>query len=164
MWNCRDRKIAGGSEERFGEHEIRKLNPALRRVEAIGFIKGFSSLFNPRVPHVRLNPLFTPIPELNMTKGGTIIGASRDYVDQGMGLKVKVGAAADEDVDRVGRIAEAFGEDLWLAVDANERYDYDTALRMGRFFEEEVGVRHRPGCHRQIEENEQVGEPKRAAY
>jgi L-alanine-DL-glutamate epimerase-like enolase superfamily enzyme len=69
-----------------------------------------------------------------------IVEASRDYVEQGMGLKVKVGGNADEDVDRVGRIAEAFGEDLWLAVDANERYDYDTALRMGRFFEEEVGV------------------------
>lgn len=52
-----------------------------RRVEVLGFIKGFSSLFNPRVPHVRLNPLLTPIPELDMTRGGTIIGASRDYVD-----------------------------------------------------------------------------------
>lgn len=52
-----------------------------RRIEVIGFIKGFSSLFNPRVPHVRLNPLFTPIPELDPTRGGTLIGASRDYVD-----------------------------------------------------------------------------------
>src|SRR5262245_41485096 len=41
-----------------------------------------------------------------------IVEASRDYVDQGMGLKVKVGSNADEDVDRIGRIAEAFGEDL----------------------------------------------------
>jgi L-alanine-DL-glutamate epimerase-like enolase superfamily enzyme len=68
-----------------------------------------------------------------------IVSASQPYVDQGMGLKIKVGAA-DEDTDRIGRLAEAFGEDLWLAVDANERYDYDTALRMGRFFEEEIGV------------------------
>src|ERR1051326_1244317 len=52
-----------------------------RRVEVIGLIKGFSSLYNPRVPHVRLNPLFTTIPELDPTYGGTIIGASRDYVD-----------------------------------------------------------------------------------
>lgn len=52
-----------------------------RKIEVFGFIKGFSSLFNPRVPHVRLNPLFTTIPELDMTRGGTIIGASRDYVD-----------------------------------------------------------------------------------
>jgi 6-phosphofructokinase 1 len=57
------------------------LRACQRRVEVIGFIKGFSSLFNPRVPHVRLNPLFAPIPELDMTKGGTVIGASRDYVD-----------------------------------------------------------------------------------
>ncbi len=52
-----------------------------RKIEVIGLIKGFSSLFNPRVPHVRLNPLFTTIPELDACRGGTIIGASRDYVD-----------------------------------------------------------------------------------
>ncbi len=52
-----------------------------RRIEVFGFIKGFSSLFNARVPHVHLNPLFTAIPELDRTRGGTIIGASRDYVD-----------------------------------------------------------------------------------
>jgi 6-phosphofructokinase 1 len=52
-----------------------------KRVEVVGLIKGFSSLFNPRVPHVLLNPLFTTIPELNPTRGGTMLGASRDYVD-----------------------------------------------------------------------------------
>ncbi len=52
-----------------------------RKVEVFGFIKGFSSLFNPRVPHVPLNPLYSPIPELDPTHGGTLIGASRDYVD-----------------------------------------------------------------------------------
>src|SRR6202023_827630 len=52
-----------------------------RKVEVIGLIKGFSSLFNPRVPHVHLSPLFTTIPELDPTRGGTILGASRDYVD-----------------------------------------------------------------------------------
>ena len=50
-------------------------------VEVIGFIKGFSSLFNPRVPHVHLNPLFHTIPELDPVLGGTLLGASRDYVD-----------------------------------------------------------------------------------
>lgn len=52
-----------------------------RKVEVYGFIKGFSSLFNPRVPHVPLNPLYSPIPELDPTQGGTLIGASRDYVN-----------------------------------------------------------------------------------
>lgn len=53
-----------------------------RKVEVVGFIKGFSGLFNPRVPHVVLNPLYQPIPELDPTYGGTLIGASRDYVDE----------------------------------------------------------------------------------
>ncbi len=51
------------------------------RIEIFGFIKGFNCLFNPRVPHVHLNPLFQAIPELDPTRGGTLIGSSRDYVD-----------------------------------------------------------------------------------
>jgi ATP-dependent phosphofructokinase / diphosphate-dependent phosphofructokinase len=50
------------------------------RVEVYGLIKGFNSLFNPRLPHVHLNPLFEQIPELDPTKGGTLLGASRDYL------------------------------------------------------------------------------------
>jgi L-alanine-DL-glutamate epimerase-like enolase superfamily enzyme len=69
-----------------------------------------------------------------------IVEASRPYLDQRMGLKIKVGDNADVDTDRLAHLAETLGEDVWLAVDANERYDYDTALRMGRFFEQEVGV------------------------
>jgi 6-phosphofructokinase 1 len=33
------------------------------------------------LPHVHLNPLFQEIPELDPTKGGTLIGSSRDYID-----------------------------------------------------------------------------------
>src|SRR5437764_5169902 len=51
------------------------------RIEILGFIKGFNCLFNPRVPHLFLNPLYQAIPELDPTKGGTLIGSSRDYVD-----------------------------------------------------------------------------------
>jgi 6-phosphofructokinase len=51
------------------------------RLEVVGFIKGFNGLFNPRVPHVLLNPLFEAIPEIDSTIGGTLIGASRDYLD-----------------------------------------------------------------------------------
>jgi len=51
------------------------------KVEITGLIKGFNSLFNPRVPHVHLNPLYQGIPELDPTKGGTLIGSSRDFVD-----------------------------------------------------------------------------------
>lgn len=52
-----------------------------RKVEVYGLIKGFSSVHNPRLPHLLLNPLFNTIPELDPTRGGTILGASRDYVN-----------------------------------------------------------------------------------
>jgi 6-phosphofructokinase len=51
------------------------------RIEVFGLMKGFNSLFNPRVPHVHLNPLFQEIPEIDPTLGGTLIGSSRDFVD-----------------------------------------------------------------------------------
>ena len=63
------------------------------RVEVYGIIKGFSGLLNRQVPHVHLNPLFHSIPELDPTRGGTILGASRDYVD-------------GEDLETIGRVAE----------------------------------------------------------
>lgn len=50
-------------------------------IEVIGFLKGYNSLLNPRIPHVHLNPLYQAIPELDPTLGGTLIGSSRDYLD-----------------------------------------------------------------------------------
>lgn len=50
-------------------------------IEVYGFIKGFNCLFNPRVPHLHLNPLYQAIPELDPALGGTLLGSSRDYVD-----------------------------------------------------------------------------------
>ena len=52
------------------------------RIEMIGLQNGFQSLYCPRVPHVHLNPAFEPIPELDATSGGTILGSSRTYVDE----------------------------------------------------------------------------------
>ena len=51
------------------------------KIELYGFVKGFNCFFNSRIPHIHLNPLFQGIPELDPTKGGTLIGSSRDYVD-----------------------------------------------------------------------------------
>ncbi len=63
------------------------------RVEVFGIIKGFSGLLNPQVPHVHLNPLFQAIPELDETRGGSILGASRDYVNA-------------EDTETIARVAD----------------------------------------------------------
>ena len=75
-----------GAVERANQHHV----------EVIGIIKGFSGLLNPRVPHVHLNPLYRAIPELDATRGGTILGASRDYVD-------------GEDTETIAKVAERLG-------------------------------------------------------
>src|SRR5262245_18029657 len=71
-----------------------------------------------------------------------VIEASRPYLEQGMvGIKVKVGNPDPEaDAARLTEIREALGEEIWLGVDGNQRYDYGTALAMGHFFEEEIGA------------------------
>jgi L-alanine-DL-glutamate epimerase-like enolase superfamily enzyme len=70
-----------------------------------------------------------------------IIEASKPLLSQGMmGVKVRVGSDPEQDADRLSEIREALGDDVWLAVDANQRYDYGTALAMGRFFEDEIGA------------------------
>ena len=68
------------------------------RLEVIGLIKGFNSLFNERVPHVHLNPLHQEIPEIDPTKGGTLIGSSRDFVDPNDHARL------DEIVERLKRL------------------------------------------------------------
>ncbi len=67
-------------------------------VEMFGFIKGFSSLLNARLPHVRLNPLMREIPEIDATIGGTMLGASRDYVSGEDEVQI------DEICDRLGKL------------------------------------------------------------
>jgi L-alanine-DL-glutamate epimerase-like enolase superfamily enzyme len=67
-----------------------------------------------------------------------ILDASRPYVEQGMGLKVKIGLDPEKDAGRLQRIRDVLGEDVWLAVDANERYDFENALAFGRFLDEEI--------------------------
>ena len=50
------------------------------RIEVVGLLRGFNSLFNERLPHVHLNPLFSPIPELDPVRGGSLLGSSRKYI------------------------------------------------------------------------------------
>ena len=65
-----------------------------------------------------------------------MVEAAQQYLAQGMiGTKLKVGH--DDlrvDLRRVEAVRKALGDDLWLAVDANQRWDYPNALKMGREF------------------------------
>jgi L-alanine-DL-glutamate epimerase-like enolase superfamily enzyme len=71
-----------------------------------------------------------------------IIDASQYYLAQGFsGIKVHLeGVDPEKDAGRVQRIRDALGEDHWLGVDAHQRYDFSTALAMGRFLDEEIGA------------------------
>jgi 6-phosphofructokinase 1 len=51
------------------------------KISMIGIIRGFAGILDPGVPHVLLNPLYTSIPELTPYIGGTLLGASRTYID-----------------------------------------------------------------------------------
>ena len=51
------------------------------KIELVGLLGGFNAFFDPRTPHVHLNPLFETIPELDSTVGGTVLGSSRRYLD-----------------------------------------------------------------------------------
>ena len=51
-------------------------------IAVTGIMKGFSGMVDPRVPHVRLNPLFQTIPELQPHNGGTVLGSSRHYIGE----------------------------------------------------------------------------------
>lgn len=70
-----------------------------------------------------------------------IVEAAKEPIAQGMmGVKVRVGGDPEEDADRLTEIRAALGEDVWLAVAANQRYDYATALALGHYLEDEMGV------------------------
>lgn len=63
------------------------------------------------------------------------------YLSQGMmGIKMKVGHADPEaDIERVAEVRSRLGPKPWIAVDANQQWDYETALIGGRAFEQ-LGV------------------------
>ncbi len=59
------------------------------------------------------------------------------YLSQGMmGVKMKVGNADPQiDIDRVSEVRARLGKNVWLTVDANQQWDFNTALLAGRAFE-----------------------------
>lgn len=74
---------------------------------------------------------------LNMSVA-EILAAAEEYLAQQMrGIKLKVGHDDPRiDVQRVREVRRELGDDVWIAVDANQKWDFPTALRMGREFEQ----------------------------
>jgi L-alanine-DL-glutamate epimerase-like enolase superfamily enzyme len=71
-----------------------------------------------------------------------ILEAAQTYLVQGFsGIKIHLdGTDPEKDAGRIQRVRDELGEDHWLGVDAHQRYDFSTALAMGRFLDEEIGA------------------------
>jgi len=57
-----------------------------------------------------------------------------------MGVKMKIGHEDPKvDIQRVREVRKALGDDAWIAVDANQKWDFPTAMWVGRALEQ-LGV------------------------
>jgi L-alanine-DL-glutamate epimerase-like enolase superfamily enzyme len=67
--------------------------------------------------------------------------AAKPFLKQGaVGVRVEIGAGdVQADADRVRAIQDGLGEDAWVAVAAEGRFDLSTALALTHFFED-IGV------------------------
>jgi L-talarate/galactarate dehydratase len=70
------------------------------------------------------------------------ITIARSCLDKGLGgVRVAVrGIDPEADARKIQGVRDALGEDIWFAVTGPGHYDYETALPMGRFIEEDVGA------------------------
>jgi L-talarate/galactarate dehydratase len=78
---------------------------------------------------------------LGCDAAATIKSASK-LLEQGvLGVGIDVGGGEMQlDADRVQQIRDGLGESAWLGINAGGRYDMATALAMGHFYEEDVGI------------------------
>ena len=67
-----------------------------------------------------------------------MVAAFEEYLAQGMfGVKMKIGHADYRtDIQRVREVRKALGDKVWIAVDANQKWDFPTAVRVGRELEQ----------------------------
>lgn len=71
-----------------------------------------------------------------------VIQRGRAALAQGFqGLRVSTsGTNAEAESHRLVEIRDALGDDFWFAVSVRKSYDYETALPMTRFLDEEIGA------------------------
>lgn len=71
-----------------------------------------------------------------------VIAQGRAAISQGMkGIRVALaGVDPEADAQKAQAIRDALGEEIWFGITVHRPYDYETALPMGRFIEEEIGA------------------------
>ncbi len=67
---------------------------------------------------------------IGMNTPSKMVESAKAFVKQGVKtLKIKVGKSGEEDVERVRLIREAVGNSIALRIDANQGWDFDTAVK-----------------------------------
>lgn len=71
-----------------------------------------------------------------------VIAIGRTAISQGMkGIRIGLaGIDPEADAQKAQAVRDALGEEIWFGISAFGRYDYEIALPMGRFIEEEIGA------------------------
>ena len=72
---------------------------------------------------------------------GEVIRLAKPWIAKGAkGIRVEVGSGdVQADADRVRAISDEFGDDCWIGVSAEGRYDLATALALSHFFDD-IGI------------------------
>jgi L-alanine-DL-glutamate epimerase-like enolase superfamily enzyme len=70
------------------------------------------------------------------------ISLGRTAISRGMrGVRIGLaGSDPEADAQAAQTVHDALGEDIWFGISVQKPYDYETALPMGRFIEEEIGA------------------------
>src|SRR5919204_5753201 len=72
---------------------------------------------------------------------GQTVKLTQPALKQGLlGVLLHLEGCPEHDAERVQQVREAVGEDVWLGVAAEGRYDRGTALALGHLFENEIGA------------------------
>ena len=115
--------------------DFRYLTDALTPDEALGILAA-AEPGRPRRRRELLEhgyPAYTTSPGWLGYDDDKLVRLARQAVADGFGqIKLKVGADLGDDVRRLSLAREAVGSEVGLAVDANQRWDVDEAVRWGR--------------------------------
>jgi L-fuconate dehydratase len=111
--------------------DFRYLSDALTPDEALGLLRATAPGRDERMAALELDgfPAYTTSPGWLGYSDDKLAGLAREALADGFDMiKLKVGGSLDDDVRRMKLAREVVGDDVRIAVDANQRWDVDTAI------------------------------------
>jgi L-fuconate dehydratase len=111
--------------------DFRYLGDALTPTEALGILRGAESGKSERIAYLEAHgyPAYTTSPGwLGYSDEKLVRLAKKAVADGFRTIKIKVGLDVEDDVRRCRLAREAIGPDVYMAVDANQRWEVDSAV------------------------------------